>query len=73
MGRLTKTDRVLLDNQRAIMFALVARSPINKAMLRARIEITSALTVPNPPKRRRRKPQPTGAFALDCTKQLGWK
>lgn len=69
MGRLSKTDRALLENQRAIMFALVTRSPINRAMLRARIEITSALTVPNPPKKRRKPASRKGAFANDIGDQ----
>lgn len=80
MAALSKTDRALLENQRAIMLGLLMLLPvpINKrspaqTALRDRLNETSALTV-QPVKRRRRKPKQVinGAFAMDVGDNQGW-
>lgn len=55
MPRLTSIQRVILENQRAIMLALLQHATaISTRSLRDRLEVTSAMTVVKKPKRKRK-------------------
>jgi len=75
--RINAVNRAILDNQRAIMLALLQHATaVSTRALRDRLEITSALTVVKRPKPKRRAPRVIdviggGAFMSDVGDQ-GW-
>jgi hypothetical protein len=73
--RINAVNRAILDNQRAIMWALMYPGDAKKT-LHPRFDLTSEMTIVRKAKPKRRRPRAIkigGAFMNDVGEQEGWK